>query len=350
MNARSIAVVAVVIIVLIILGALLLMHKPTVKQAQELPTNMTALINLCRSSQFNITLISTSASQTYLSRDVTTLSGVRLSYRIENNLYNMGSFNGISYLAFNPLTGSVCYYGNFTNVQDKGVAQWAYPEIVVVGYKPWDGYPVYNLRNPNLTLPAKISDLLQPNGGGYDWIKLTYSVAYAPSTFPEDFAFDIWILYNPREVGAVTRPDLELMIWLFFNNTNITWAEVGTTKIPVIVNGVYRNVTWAVLVSCNFPWTYVAVIPQDTGNTTMAGGWRTATVEFQLAPFLNAILQFVPNKKCGTGLSNYPIKDKAYLENLTMVDIELGIEFGNEYIKGGEVGYYLKGISILKGK
>ena len=346
MNTKLIVITAVVIVaILVVLGVLLLKHKPPMRQIQELPINMTGLINLCHSSQFNITLVSTSASQAYLSKFVTTSSGMQ--YRIENNLYDMGAFNGISYLAFNPLTGSLCYYGNFTNVYDKGV-DWAYPEVVIVGYKPWDGYPVYNLRNPNLTLPARISDLLQPNGGGYDWVKLTYSVAYAPSTFPEDFAFDIWILYNPKEVGTITRPDLELMIWLFFNNTNITWAKVGTTKIPIIVNGDYRNVTWAVLVSCNFPWTYVAVIPQDTGNTTIAGGWRTATVEFQLAPFLNAILQFVPNKKCETGLSNYPIKDEAYLENLTMVDIELGIEFGNQYIKSGSVGYYLKGISILK--
>ena len=347
MNGKFIVVAAASVIALVILGALVsIMYESSVRQFQELPTSMAALITLCHSRQFNITLISTSVSQAYLSRTVTTLSG--LSYRIENNLYNMGSFNGISYLAFDPLTGSVCYYGNFSNVQDKGVAQWAYPEIVVVGYKPWDGYPVYNLRNPNLTLPAKISGLLQPNGGGYDWIKVTYSVAYSPSTFPEDFAFDIWFLYNPNEVGAVTRPDLELMIWLFFNNTNITWAEVGTTRISVIVNGIYRNVTWAVLVSCNFPWTYVALIPQDTGNTTMAGGWRAATVEFQLAPFLKAILQFVPSQKCETGLPSYPVKDKAYLENLTMVDIELGIEFGNAYVKSGEVGYYIKNISILK--
>lgn len=311
---------------------------------QPYPTSMSAIEALCHSPQFNETIVMHGPSETYVTKMVTTVSG--LTYRIENNLYGIKSYSGVSYLAFNPLTGTVCYYGNFTNVVPSS-AVWSYPEAVVDGYKPWDGYPIYNIYRSNLTLPSKVINLLEPGGGGYSWIKVTYSVAYAPSTFPEDFAFDIWMLYNPHEVGTITKPDLELMIWLFFNNTNITWAEVGTTKIPIIVDGVYRNVTFAVLISCNFPWTYVAFVPQDTGNTTTSGGWRSATVAFQLAPFLNAMLKFVPTQRCTTGLSSVPVKNATYLENLTMVDIELGIEFGNRSLSSGAAGYVYN-IEFLK--
>jgi len=331
-NVRHRHLETLLIIFLILPLLLLIVHA---EGSQGFPTTMSAVEELCHTPQFNETIVMYGPSQTYVAKMVTTSSG--LAYRIENNLWGIKSYNGISYLAFNPLTGTVCYYGNFTNVVPSA-AVWAYPEAVVDGYKPWDGYPVYNIYRSNLTLPSRVIDLLKPGGGGYSWIRVTYSVAYSPVTFPVDFAFDIWMLYNPHEVGAITKPDLELMIWLFFNNTNITWAEVGTTEIPIIVDGVYRNVTFAVLVSCNFPWTYVAVIPQDIGNTTEAGGWRSATVEFQLAPFLNTILQFVPLKECATGLSSIPVKNVTYLENLTMVDIELGMEFGDR-LSSGAAGY-----------
>lgn len=155
-------------------------------------------------------------------------------------LWNMKYTKGEANLTY---VGQVLYvYVNFTDFKK------ITPSIPVDGYRGimygqelWFPFAGTTELSPALPLPMKV-DQLPPF-----YSTLSYTL-FVNKGVIDDFSYDIWLTQNPNTT-YVAFPDVEIMIWLYHNETLTHYfVYEGEIQVPIVVNGTVMEDNFSVYV------------------------------------------------------------------------------------------------------
>ncbi len=144
-------------------------------------------------------------------------------------LWNMKYANGEANLTYDGVNLHV--YVNFTDFQKitPSISVDGYPGIMY-GHELWFPFAGTTALSPLLPLPLKVDQLPSFHS------TLRYSL-FVKKGIIDDFSYDIWLTQNPNTT-YLEYPDVEIMVWLYHNETLSSYfVYEGTIQVPIIVNG-----------------------------------------------------------------------------------------------------------------
>ncbi|TRM75684.1 hypothetical protein DJ532_09570 [Sulfolobus sp. A20-N-F8] len=144
-------------------------------------------------------------------------------------LWNMKSANGEANLTY---IGHVLHvYINFTHFKkvNPSISVDGYPGIMY-GQEDWFPFTGSTQVSPLLPLPLMVTKLPQFTS------TLSYSLFLKKGVI-DDFSYDIWLTQNPNTT-YLEFPDVEVMIWLYHNETLSNYfIYEGQVQATLVVNG-----------------------------------------------------------------------------------------------------------------
>ncbi len=228
-------------------------------------------------------------------------------------LWNLKYADGEANLTFK--NGVLCVYVNFSQFKkiNPSIPVDGYPGIMY-GHEGW--FPFAGTTIENLKLPMKVCKL--PNVTA----TLNFTV-WIKEGIIDDFSYDIWLTQNPN-VTYLAYPSIELMIWLFHNETLSSYfVKEGEVKVPIYVNGT--------TVTCTFT---VYILPHTGSSNGWIGAYYLSQknlegkVEIPLTFFVKNEFNWI-NKIFNVNESSY------YLDG-----VQVGMEF-NDCNGNAQLGYTL---------
>ncbi|ABL79076.1 endoglucanase; Glycosyl Hydrolase family 12 [Thermofilum pendens Hrk 5] len=195
----------------------------------------------------------------------------------------------------------------------------AYHEVIY-GVKPFGVDPAHPLPRDPLPLPARL-DLLPRVVALAE-----YSVHW--SSTGVNVAYDVWLKRRAGEPG-VSRGDLEVMVWLYWDNATPAGSAVSRFEAPVLVNCTLKPLNWTVWIqrSIGGGWTYVAFTP--------SAPVRSGSVAVDLKLFLDKAVELLEESTPG----QWSARD------LHVVSVEFGSEVF--YSKRIAVSWELRRLELL---
>jgi hypothetical protein len=220
---------------------------------------------------------------------------------------NLTFRNGVLYVNIN--------FSNFEKISPS-IPVDGYPGLMY-GHEGWFPFAGTTIENPSLVLPRKVYCL--PNITS----TLNFSLWVKEGNI-DDFSYDIWLSQNPN-ITYLAYPDIELMIWLYHNETLSSYfIKEGEVKVPIYVNGSE--------ITCTFT---VYILPHTGSSNGWIGVYYLSNknlegkVSIPLTFFIKDEFQWIDKIFPTVNESSY------YLDG-----IQVGMEF-NDYNGIAELGYTL---------
>ncbi|MUM65651.1 hypothetical protein D1867_10445 [Acidianus infernus] len=238
------------------------------------------------------------------------------SFFVSPFLWNLKYADGNANLTFR--NGVLYVNVNFSHFEKitPSIPVDGYPGLMY-GHEGWFPFAGTTIENPSLVLPKKVYCL--PNIIS----TLNYSVWVQEGTI-DDFSYDIWLSQNPNTT-YLAFPDIELMIWLYHNETLSSYfIKVGEVQVPICVNGSK--------ITCTFT---VYILPHTGSSNGWIGVYYLSNqnlegkVSIPLTFFIKDEFQWI-NKIFPT------INESSYYLDA----IQVGMEF-NDYNGIAQLGYTL---------
>jgi hypothetical protein len=191
-------------------------------------------------------------------------------------LWNMKSANGYANLTYegNILKVNV----NFTNFEKitPSIPVDGYPGVMY-GQEYWFPFAGKTLMPSYFTFPMEVNKLLN--------FKSTLSYeTYDNKGIIDDFSYDIWLTQNPNTT-YLQYPDIEIMIWLYHNETLSSYfVKTGVLSENIIVNGS--------LVRDNFT---VYILPHTGSANGWIGVYYVSQLQLQGGKVTSPLSQMIKN-------------------------------------------------------
>lgn len=234
------------------------------------------------------------------------------------DLWNLKSGNGSTVMEYKNRTLFVnSRFCNITTFSDTIIG---YPEI---GY----GYNLEdelfgNAQSAYLSFPmnySKFRNLNFSSDSNYTFLSLR------PGEIPIDFSYDLWLESSPSNGVEPTNTDLEVMIWMYNQDTQPIGTEITTFNSPVIINGTFQMTTWEVWEGRANAWRTVSFVLETPWESS------SSNISLNLSRFISDAGNITQ-----TNLSRYFI-----------MGIEMGNEFGNEQYPENISSFAVKYYSFL---
>ncbi len=144
-------------------------------------------------------------------------------------LWNMKYAKGEANLTY--VGQALHVYVNFTDFEKitPSIPVDGYPGVMY-GQELWFPFAGTTELSPLLPLPLKVDQLPSFNS------TLDYSLFVKEGEI-DDFSYDIWLTQNPNTT-YLEYPDVEIMVWLYHNETLSSYfVHEGELQVPIVVNG-----------------------------------------------------------------------------------------------------------------
>ncbi|MGB9857478.1 MAG: GH12 family glycosyl hydrolase domain-containing protein [Dictyoglomaceae bacterium] len=242
-----------------------------------------------------------------------------LPLTLELNFWNIARYEGDTWMAFYKEEDTVEYYADIKNIVLKDKNSWVhgYPEVYY-GYKPW---AAHGTSIEKLVLPKKVSEFPDV------LFNLKYNVWYERN-LPINFAMETWITKDLYQ-KTVNPGDIEMMVWLYANKLSPAGKKVAEVKIPIIINGNQKDITWEVYFS-PMSWDYVAYKSKEN---IIQG-----KVKIPIKNFLKHLRTVIANNSSRITVEKY---DQMYVNVW-----EIGTEFGDPYTTEAKFGWTFSNFEI----
>lgn len=242
-----------------------------------------------------------------------------LPLTLELNFWNISKYEGITWMAFYEEEDTVEYFADIKNIVLKDKNSWVhgYPEVYY-GYKPWSAHGV---SIEKLVLPKKVMEFPDV------YFNLKYSLWYERN-LPINFAMETWITKEPSQ-KTVTSGDIEMMVWLYANRLGPAGRKVAEVKIPIILNGRQKDITWEVYFSQG-AWDYIAYKSKEN------------LIEGEVKIPIN---EFIKNLRNIIAYNSRRITPEKYDQMYVNV-WEIGTEFGDPYTTEAKFGWTFSNFDI----
>ncbi len=240
---------------------------------------------------------------------------------MELNFWNIESYEGNAYLEFNPELNSVEFFANLSNIKQKNASGWVlgYPEVFY-GFKPW-------LSNGQSTkiweLPEKVKALKDVV------FSFKYELWYKDN-LPINLAMETWIT-REKYPSMVKEGEVEIMVWLYYNQLRPAGYKTGEITIPIIVDGKKVEMIWEVYYA-KMTWDYIAFLPVKP--------IEKGVLEIPIKPFVSKTREVISSHSERIKANNF---DDMYFEVW-----EVGTEFGSPTTTNANFGYKFSDFNIKK--
>ena len=222
---------------------------------------------------------------------------------IGTDLWNLKQANGSTNMTYN---GKYLYVNSsLCSVKSDYDTILGYPEVAY-GYNLEDQMFGSN-QDGNLVFPMKFSkfkDLDFLATANFSFLRLY------PGNIPIDFSYDLWLEQNPSVGHEPTSNDLEVMIWMYYQDNQPIGNKVGTFNTYTTINGHLTNSTWEIWYGSANAWPTVSFILQNPSPVSYSN------ITLNISKFI-----LEGGNISGENVSNH-----------TLMGIEMGNEFGNESI------------------
>ncbi len=244
-----------------------------------------------------------------------------LPLTLELNFWNIERYEGETWMAFYKQEDTVEFYADIKNIVLRDRNSWVhgYPEVYY-GYKPWSSH---GTSIEKLILPIKTSEFPDVYFG------VKYSIWYEKN-LPLNFAMETWITREPNQ-NSVSSGDIEMMVWLYANRLGPAGRKVSEVKIPIILNGVIKMITWDVYFNSG-SWDYVTYKSKEN---IIEG-----EVNIPIKEFLKNLKDIIKSNSSRITLEKY--------ENMYVTVWEVGTEFGDPYTREAKFGWSFSNFNIEK--
>ncbi len=238
---------------------------------------------------------------------------------MELNFWNIESYQGTTYLEYQPEKDCVEFFASISNIKQKDPSGWVlgYPEVFY-GFKPWlsSGF-----SSKKWELPAKVKNLAEVT------FSFNYELWYKDN-LPVNLAMETWIT-KEKYPPMVKEGEVEIMVWLYFNILNPAGFKTGEVKIPVVIDGKNVDMIWEVWYA-KMKWDYIAF--------KAVKSFEKASVEIPIKPFVSKAREVINN--FSERVKDF---DEMYIEGW-----EIGMEFGSPATTNASMGYKFFGFDIKK--
>lgn len=220
------------------------------------------------------------------------------------DLWNIISASGETIISMAP-DGDLIVNSSFSNVSTESDTILGYPQI---GY----GYNLEdemcgNSQNTKLVFPMSFLEFQKLNftsDANYSFENLE------PKNIPIDFSYDLWLEQNYSSCQSPTANDLEVMIWLYDQDTEPIGQPVSTFNSNIVDNGSVVNSSWTMWEGKGNTWPTVSFVLNNPSPVS------SANISLNITKFL-------------LGAGNYMHLN---VHNYSLMGIEIGNEFGNEHL------------------
>jgi endoglucanase len=237
-----------------------------------------------------------------------------IEWVLEGNLWNVYSADGQVTMVWDGKTLSVSI--RLADIVQEQPSGWVngYPEI-------WYGAKVWNTLGPALDgpvpLPQKLRDLRDIS------VTVEYEVRRLDPHLPYNLCLETWLTRDTERGRAVRSDEVEIMIWLDYQNMRGAGTLVGQTTIGGKVYEVWYEERCG-----SGGWEYFAFVPRDPSPY--------GTVTIWWGPFLQEAMKY--SRRSG------------WLD-LYFTSVELGSEFGApHYLRRNDLDWEVRSFVISCGQ
>ena len=224
---------------------------------------------------------------------------------IGTDLWNLEKADGNTTMRIGT-NGFLSVNSSFSNVSSQDDTILGYPEIAY-GYNLEDEL-FGNSQASSLVFPMSYSsfrDLNFTSQVNYSFEKLS------PSNIPIDFSYDLWLEHSPEQGVEPNNNDLEVMIWMYDQDTSPIGTHIGNLSETITLNNHSINATWEIWAGFANPWETVSFVLGSPYNN------MSSNISLNLSEFINEAGNVA----------------KLNLSDYKLMGIEMGNEFGNEHIQ-----------------
>ncbi|RLE60912.1 MAG: 1,4-beta-glucanase [Thermoprotei archaeon] len=229
-------------------------------------------------------------------------------YVIEICPWNIKSAKGKAEMTFYYSSRFLHYNQDLYDIKLIDPSRWVhgYPEIYY-GNKPW---------NRLMALDGEVKLPERADGLSSFYVILNYTI-WHEERVPINLAFDSWLVRDKYRFDGVRSGEVEVMIWLYYNNMKPAGRKIDEVVVEINVNGSTVNTRFEVW-RTDMGWVYIAYLiktPIKSGKIIL--------------PYSS----FIRMSKKYAEVNNY---DRLYLQ-----DVEVGTEFGSPYVDSARLEWWI---------